>query len=103
MGDDKEEQDDEFVSRIGPMNIDWPRTVGYYGAIAAAVGFEIIAPPLALFIAAVPLFKLMKRRNATRGERFVAAVVEGAGKPVGGDGDGVVRPAWIDDQERDEK
>jgi hypothetical protein len=38
------EEDEEFVSRLGPIAIDWPRTVGYYGAIGAAVAFDVIAP-----------------------------------------------------------
>lgn len=65
---------------------------------STAVAFDVIAPPLGIFIAAMPLVKLLKRRHATAPERFVAAIVEGAGKPVGGDAEGVVRPAWVDDE-----
>jgi hypothetical protein len=87
------EEDEEFVSRLGPIAIDWPRTVGYYGAIGAAVAFDVIAPPLAAFIAVVPLLKFLKRKDASWAERLVAAVFEGAGKPVGGDAEGVIHPS----------
>jgi hypothetical protein len=101
MGDE-EKEDDELVTTIGGLKIDWPRAVGYYGAIGAAVAFDVIAPPLGAFIALVPLLKLLKRRRASRLERIAAAVVEGAGKPVGGDAEGVVRLTWID-EEKDAK
>ena len=102
MGDTKEE-DDLFVSEIGPLKIDWPRTVGYYSAIGVAVAFDVIAPPLGLFIAAIPLLKLLKRQRAPKLERLLAAVLEGAGKPVGGDAEGVVRLKSMDEQEHDPK
>jgi hypothetical protein len=96
--EEKERQEGEFTSTVGPLRIDWPRAVGYYGAVGAAVAFEVIAPPLGLFIAAVPLLKLLKRKHASRFERLVAALFEGAGKPVGGDAEGVVRPKWVDEE-----
>jgi hypothetical protein len=103
MSDEKKEEK-KFVTRIGPIDVDWPRAVGFYGGIAAAVAFDLIAPPLALFVAAVPLLKLLKRRNATTAEQAIAAVLEGAAKPVGGDAEAAVRPAWVDDEdEKDEK
>jgi hypothetical protein len=102
MGEEEKEER-EFVSTVGPIKVDWPRMIGYYGAIGAAVAFDVIAPPLGLFIAAVPLLKLLKRKQASRIERLVAAVFEGAGKPVGGDAEGVVRPKWVDDQKDEEE
>ncbi len=102
MSDD--EEDKRFVTRIGPVDIDWPRAVGYYGGIAAAVAFDMIAPPLALFVAVVPLLKLLKREHATAVEQAVAALLEGASKPVGGDAEAVVRTAWeADKREAEEK
>jgi hypothetical protein len=95
MGDAQKE-DAGLVTRLGQITIDWPRTVGYYGAIAAAVAFDVIAPPLGLFIAAVPLLKLLKRKHASRLERGLAAVLEGAAKPVGGDSESTIRPTWVD-------
>ena len=102
MGNEQKEEE-EFVSTIGPLKIDWPRTIGYYAAIGAAVAFDVIAPPLGLFIAAVPLLKLLKRRDASRLERLIAATAEGAGKPVGGDAEGVVRPTWVDEAKAEEE
>jgi hypothetical protein len=96
--------DDDFVSTLGGLKIDWPRMAGYYGAIGIAVALDVIAPPLGLFIAAVPLFGLLKRRQASRAEKFAAAIIEGASKPVGGDAEAVVRLKWVDDEkEREEK
>jgi hypothetical protein len=102
MGEEADKEDSAFITRIGPVDVDWPRTVGFYGGVAAAIAFDLIAPELAIFVAAVPLIKLMKRKNATTVERAIAAVLEGAAKPVGGDADSTVRPAWLDD-ERQEK
>jgi hypothetical protein len=42
---------------VGTVEVDVPRSVGYYGGLAVAVGIGLIEPPLALFIAAVPVFK----------------------------------------------
>ena len=97
---ESEKEEEPFTSRFAGVKIDWPRTIGYYGAVAAAVAFDIIAPPLGAFIAVVPLLKFVKRPNAPPAERFLAAILEGAGKPVGGDAEGVLRPAWIDDGAR---
>jgi hypothetical protein len=98
MSEDQDE-DRPFISRIGPVDVDWPRSLGFYGGIAAAVAFELIAPELALFVACVPLVKLFKRKRASKIEKAVAAVIEGAAKPLGGDGQDTVRPAWIDDEQ----
>ena len=54
MSDDKTE-DEELVSTIGGVKIDSPRALGYYGAIGAAVAFEVISPQRGAFIAFVPL------------------------------------------------
>ena len=86
-------QEDEanLVSRVGPVEIDWPRTVGFYGGLAIAVATEMIAPPLALFIAAYPLFKMLNRPKAPLGVQIVAQVLEGAAKPINGDAEGTIR------------
>jgi hypothetical protein len=44
---------------VGTVEVDVPRSVGYYGGLAVAVGIGLIEPPLAPFIAAVPVFKLL--------------------------------------------
>ncbi len=99
----EQDEDRDFTTRIGPVDIDWPRALGFYGGIAVALALDVVAPELALFVAAVPLLKLLKRRRATRPERLVAAVLEGAAKPIGGDAEAVVRPAWSDDEEWQEE
>jgi hypothetical protein len=86
---DKDE-DRGLTSHIGSLEIDWPRTIGYYGGIALAVGFELIEPPLAIFIAAVPIFKMLNRPKASFPARLAAHVVDGAAKPVGGDADATI-------------
>jgi hypothetical protein len=88
-----QQEDDEFVTRIGPVEVDWPRSFGYFAGVGVAVALDLIAPPLALFIVAVPFLKLLKRRDAPLAQRAIAAVLEGAAKPVGGDSEGTLRLA----------
>jgi len=95
---EEQTEDQPFVSRVGPIDVDWPRSLGFYGGIALAIAFDLIAPELALFVAVVPLIKLFKRQHATKPEKLVAAVIEGAAKPLGGDAEETVRPAWLDDE-----
>ena len=87
----KKPEDRGLVSRVGPLEIDWPKSVGYYGGVGLALAFELIEPPLAMFIAAIPLLKLLKRPGESWPVRVVADVLEGAAKPVGGDAESVVR------------
>ncbi|MBV8952189.1 MAG: hypothetical protein JOZ99_15020 [Actinobacteria bacterium] len=87
----KKPEDRGLVSRVGPLEIDWPKSVGYYGGVGLALAFELIEPPLAIFIAAIPLLKLLKRPGDSWPVRVVADVLEGAAKPVGGDAESVVR------------
>jgi len=76
---------------VGTVAIDIPRSVGYFGGIALAVGVGLIEPPLALFIAAVPAFKVLTNSALPIAVRFVGELLEGAAKPVGGDGEGVIQ------------
>lgn len=78
---------------LGPIQIDVPQTVGYYGGIGAAVALGLLEPPLAAFIAAVPLVKILAERGLPIPVRFVAEVLQGAAKPVGSDAQGTVRLA----------
>jgi len=80
-----------LVNRIGPVEIDWPRAVGYYGGLGLAVGFGMIEPPFGLFVAAVPLFKMLNRPQASRPIRLISQVIDGASQPVGGDGDHAIK------------
>jgi hypothetical protein len=84
------EQDRGLTSRVGPVRIDWPRSLGYFGGIGLAAGLGLIEPPLAIFIAAVPFLKMLNRPKAPLPARFVAQVLDGASKPVGGDSEATV-------------
>lgn len=95
---DEQEEDKPFLVSIGPVVVDVPRSIGYFGGLAAAVALELVAPELALFVAVVPLIKLLKRKHASLTERAFAAVVEGAAKPVGGDAESTVRPRWVQEE-----
>jgi hypothetical protein len=77
--------------QVGTVEVDVPRSVGYFGGLAAAVGLGLLEPPLALFIAAVPAFKALTNSALPRVVRIVAEVLEGAAKPVGSDADGVIQ------------
>jgi hypothetical protein len=75
---------------IGTVEVDIPRSIGYFGGLAVAVGLGLIEPPLALFIAAVPAFKALTNSALPPAVRIVGEVLEGAAKPVGSDAEGVI-------------
>jgi hypothetical protein len=77
--------------QVGTVEVDVPRSVGYFGGLAAAVGLGMIEPPLALFIAAVPVFKALTNTALPRPVRVVGEILEGAAKPVGSDAEGVIQ------------
>lgn len=81
------------VLQFGPLRIDVPRSVGFYGGIAAAVGFGIIDPPLGLFIAAVPILKMATNSSAPQPLQWLGQVFDGMAKPLGGDSEGTIRLA----------
>jgi hypothetical protein len=85
--------------QVGTVEIDVPRSVGYFGGLAAAVGLGVMEPPLALFIAAVPVFKALTDSALPRAVRIIGEVLEGAAKPVGSDADGVIQ---LSDQKTDD-
>jgi hypothetical protein len=76
---------------VGNVEVDVPRSVGYFGGLVVAVGLGLIEPPLALFVAAVPAFKALTNTALPRAVRVVGEVLEGAAKPVGSDADGVIQ------------
>jgi hypothetical protein len=90
---DDQPEERGLVSRIGSVEVDWPKSAGYFGGIGLAVALEIIEPPLALFIAAIPFVKLLKDPHRPWPVRVTADVLEGAAKPVGGDAESTVRIA----------
>ena len=73
------------------IEVDWPRSIGFFGAIGAAVALDLVSMPIAVFVAAVPFLKLMNRPNAPKPQQFFSHLVDGAAKPVGGDAEGTVR------------
>ena len=87
-----------LTSRIGSVEIDWPRAIGYYGGLGLAVGFGMIEPPFGLFIAAVPLFKMLNRPKASRPVRLISQIIDGASQPVGGDGDHAIKLVTPEDR-----
>ncbi|QBD76734.1 hypothetical protein EPA93_12250 [Ktedonosporobacter rubrisoli] len=90
---DVSEQNLGMASRVGPVEVDWPRTIGYYGGIGLAWAFELLEPPLLIFIAAVPLLKMLNHPNAPKATRFVGQILEGAAKPVGGSAESTIQLA----------
>ncbi len=88
---DIHEQSLGMVGHLGPLEIDWPRTLGYYGGIGLAVAFELVEPPLALFIAAIPLLKMLNRPDFAAPARFMGQLLEGAARPVGGSAESTIQ------------
>lgn len=82
-----------LVSRVGPIEVDIPRSVGYFGGIALAVALDVIDWPVGLFIASIPLVKMLNRPQLPQPVRFAEHVLDGAAKPVGGDSEGTIRIA----------
>jgi hypothetical protein len=80
-----------LVVHTGPIEVDIPRSLGYYGGIALAVGVGIIEPPLAVFIGAIPIVKMLMHGNAPQPLRFLGQIFDGAAQPVGGDAEGTIR------------
>src|SRR5437016_804555 len=85
------EQDRGLTSRVGPVEIDWPMAIGYYGGIGLALALEMMEPPLALFIAAIPLLKMLNRPWASWPTRLVPQPPRRMDRPAGGDGDCTIR------------
>lgn len=87
--------------QVGGITVDVPRSLGYFGGVAVAVGVGLVDPPVGVFIAAVPLIKALTNRSAPVMVRLVGEILEGGAKPVGGDADAVVRV--VDDELADER
>jgi len=91
-GEDMANQDEQgLTSQVGPVEINWPLTVGYYGGIGLAIAFDLVAPPLAIFIAAIPFMKMINRPGASRPTRLVSQVLQGVATPVNGDAPSSIR------------
>ncbi|HLI04947.1 MAG TPA: hypothetical protein VKV40_00080 [Ktedonobacteraceae bacterium] len=92
MDMDPQEEYRGLVSRVGPIEVDWPRSIGYFGGITAATALGFIEPPVAIFIVAIPFFQLLIRPNAPTPVRFIGQVLQGAGTPLGAGGKAVIEP-----------
>lgn len=80
-----------LTSQVGPIQVDWMRSVGYFGGVALAVGAGVIEAPVGIFIAAIPFLKMLDFPNAPVPVRAVSEVLDGASKPVGGESEATVR------------
>lgn len=85
------DEDVGLVGRLGPIEIDWPRTLGYYGGVAAAVAFGVVEAPLGAVIAVAPFARMLDFPGARRARRLAGQVLEGAVKPIGGEDEGTLR------------
>jgi hypothetical protein len=88
----QDKQDEGLTTHLGPIEIDWPQSIGYFGALGVATALGFIEPIPAIFIAAVPFFKFLNQPDLPRPTRFFGQVLEGASKPVGSDGSATIRP-----------
>jgi len=93
--------DNRIIVNVGPVRVDVPQALGYFGGIAAAVAFGVLEPPLAAFIAAIPVLKMLADPAAPQPIRFVGEFLQGAAKPLGSDGEGTIQlvepeRAWQD-------
>ncbi|MGZ4585589.1 MAG: hypothetical protein ACXVYI_14820 [Mycobacterium sp.] len=74
-----------FGNQLGNVEVDRPRSIVFFGGLAAATGLGLIEPPLALFIAALPLYKMLTNTGLPRPVRVAGEVLESAARPVGSD------------------
>lgn len=92
----EQQEDVGLASRVGLIEINWPKTIGYYGGIGLALAAELIEPPIAVFIAAIPLFKMLSHPKVPEPARVVGQVLAGAALPVGGDSEAAIHLAPSD-------
>ncbi|HET7420888.1 MAG TPA: hypothetical protein VFL27_10950 [Candidatus Dormibacteraeota bacterium] len=79
------------VGKDNDIMVDWPRSIGFFGALGVAAALELVPIPIAIFVAAVPFLKLLDDPRSSTPRRFFTHLVDGAAKPVGGDSEGTVR------------
>ncbi len=80
-----------ILAKIGPIELDIPRSIGYFGGVGVAVAAGVLDPAVGIFIAAVPFLKMINVPRLPTPPRFLGQVFEGVAKPVGGDSEGTVR------------
>jgi hypothetical protein len=89
----RKKSDKAVTGQADHVEIDWPRSLGFFGGLGVAAALELVPIPIAVFVAAVPFLKMLNRPDASTGRTFFTHLVDGAAKPVGGDTEGTVR--WI--------
>jgi len=55
---ERSEERKGITAHCGPVHIDLPRTVGYYGGVGAALALGLIDWLIAVFIAGIPLVQV---------------------------------------------
>lgn len=84
------EEAQRLVTRFGPMEINWPGLIAYFGGLTLAVASDVISPPVGMFIAALPVGMLFRAPSRAWPIRIVTG---GATTAVSGNPDGTVRAA----------
>lgn len=79
------------VGKNNEIEVDWPRSIGFFGALGVATALNLVPLPIAVFVGAVPFLKLLDDPKSSTPRRFFTHLVDGAAKPVGGDSEGTVR------------
>jgi hypothetical protein len=79
------------VGKNKEIMVDWPRSIGFFGALGVAAAMNLVPLPIAVFVGAVPFLKLLDDPRSSTPRRFFTHLVDGAAKPVGGDSEGTVR------------
>lgn len=91
-------REEGITGQADHIEIDWPRSLGFFGGLGVAAALDLVPLPIAVFVAGVPFLKLLNRPTASRPRTFFSHLVDGAAKPVGGDAEGTVR--WSPKQAR---
>jgi len=65
------------------VQVNWPRAIGYFGILGLATALEVIEPPIALFIGALPFIKLVEQSPVPHPIEEGAGVLVGAGQATG--------------------
>jgi hypothetical protein len=87
----RDRNEEGVTGRADDIEIDWPRSIGFFGGLGVAAALELVPLPIAVFVAAVPFLKMLNQPNSSRPRTFISHLVDGAAKPVGGDSEGTVR------------
>src|SRR2546429_9311431 len=90
--EDMAEQDRRVTRHIGPLDSDWPRSIGYYGGIGLAGAAGMVGAPVALSVAPIPFLKMLNPPTRAWAPGFVPPVGECPPQPAGGAPLGAIQP-----------